>query len=113
MKLGNMDNLNLPPFYVGQKVVYINNVSLPTNSIHTVLNIVKSSCCGMWGIQIECSRLLLAPQKRCCQCGLHSSFTGERQYYAAISFKTLEEMKFPSLKMKEVVKKESQLISMN
>lgn len=47
-----MENLNLPPFYVGQKVVYIGTKgTLPMKSIHTVVDI-KRHPCGCWAVNV-------------------------------------------------------------
>jgi hypothetical protein len=47
-----MKNLNLPPFYIGQKVVYITGKNLPNNSIHTVTSIQQKDC-GCWSILVN------------------------------------------------------------
>lgn len=43
-----MDNINMPPFYIGQKVVAIKNsksgATYKKGEIHTVLNILKCDC---------------------------------------------------------------------
>lgn len=40
-----MENLNnLPPFYVGQKVVYITGDNMPKNSIHIVREVILADC---------------------------------------------------------------------
>jgi len=35
---------NLPPFYVGQKVVYITGISMPKDSIHIISDCLKKEC---------------------------------------------------------------------
>jgi hypothetical protein len=46
-------NSNIPPFYIGQKVVYITGVNMPKNSIHKVLACYKSACGKCWSVIIE------------------------------------------------------------
>lgn len=49
-----MENINLQPFYVGQKVVYITGINMQKNSIHTVLECIKMNCkCNRWLIKIK------------------------------------------------------------
>lgn len=47
-----MENLNLPPFLPGDKVVYLTGISMPKNSIHTVTKVFRNPC-GCWGILID------------------------------------------------------------
>ena len=48
-----MEHLNnLPPFYVGQKVVYIKNIALLENSIHIVRSI-RPWPCGCFDVFVD------------------------------------------------------------
>ncbi len=111
---------NLPPFYVGQKVV----------ANCTFKNIVKGQIYEVYRIGIDCNcgyvvGLNLSPTVynsnaifrkgeicNCIDCNIkyyHSGYDG----YLASRFSPLQESVFPSLTMSKVIEKESQLISMN
>lgn len=87
---------------------------MPKDTIHTVTGISKLSCCGDWVIQIgnntgyRGKELFLD-----CDCGKITQRNLNPFIWDAKSFKPLEELPFPSLTMKEVIKKERQLVSMN
>lgn len=103
---------NLPPFYVGQKVVYITGNNMPKNSIHIILGIIRMPC-GCWVLDIGKKR---SSFKRL-TCMLHDYskkvMDSDVNYFNSTSFRPLLESPFPSLTFKEVIKKERELISMN
>lgn len=106
--------LNLPPFYVGQKVVYIKNGRLPNGSIHIVRGIASCPHCKTVGIDVGLK--LEAPiVYTCCGiCGGDTTFNriGKHNaaYVAASSFAPIEE-RFISLA--EVIERESLVTSVN
>jgi hypothetical protein len=64
-----MKNLNnLPPFYEGQKVVYITGIAMPKYSIHTVKAVIKHPC-GLYsiriGVDVQKSPILFLCQNSC------------------------------------------------
>lgn len=102
---------NLPPFYVGQKVVYIKNISLPYNSVHTVLEI-KTTECGVWSIFVgKMSGNKIGGVHTCNVCGKLHKNTG-KLFHLATSFVPLQET-FESISFEKVIEKESLLISVN
>lgn len=110
-----MKNLNnLPPFYVGQKVVYITGFKAPKDSIHTVKDVIKQPCgCYALSIETKAPREGIIYADGCEDCG--KDYMAQKVYTAwnIKSFRPLQESVFPSLTMSKVLEKESQLISMN
>lgn len=112
-----MENNNLnnpPPFYVGQKVICIKEIIDDWSSteleegckgpllyekytVRSIKNVVG------WGITLE---EIINPKFK------YIDFLGEA-YFAAENFRSIQESPFPNMTLKEVVKKESQLISIN
>lgn len=105
---------NLPPFYIGQKVVYITGINMPKDSIHTVRDIVQSEC-GCWSIKVDAVNEIIQQGLVLCKaCNTILPRTKSKwKGFSAESFRAFEESIFPSLTMKRVVEKESLLISMN
>ena len=115
-----MENLNnLPPFYVGQKIVYITGHNMPKDSIHIVKGI-KISCCEGYAVNVGIKTKRYFEHKnngithiRCSKCKRISEIDDFFNWILASSFRPLQESPFPSLTMKEVVKEESKLVSLN
>jgi hypothetical protein len=109
-----MENLNnLPPFFVGQKVVYITGNHMPKDSIHTVLG-CKQYPCGHWTVKINTSSGINYYAKGLTCICLKSRIDiddGIEYYWAAASFRPLQEQKFPLIKLKKIIEKE--LVSAN
>jgi len=106
---------NLPPFYVGQKVVYITGRNMPKDSIHTVLD-VKKDACGCWRIYVGMIGIVYNNSRvKCSVCGIISLTKDslDANYIASTSFRPLQESVFPSLTMSRVIEKECELVSMN
>lgn len=111
MESNNLNNL--PPFFIGQKVVYITGISMPKDSVHTVKFTNKSSC-GCWFISIGEDRIDSDDGSLyyCVECG--NNVVGNFiNGWSAKSFRPLQESVFPSLIMSKAIEKESQLVSMN
>lgn len=107
---------NLPPFYVGQKVVYITGKNMLKDSIHTVSEIEKSRC-GCYFIWIGNEVKIKGKPfdyYSCVECGKISlgSFIHSNGW-SSKSFRPLQESVFPSLTMSRVIEKERELVSMN
>lgn len=107
---------NLPPFYIGQKVVYITGANMPKNSVHTVRGVFKQACgCIMILIDRESNRMPNdTTHVRCVECNKRVTI-GEYidAGWFATSFRPVQEQAFPSLTYSKVVEKESELISLN
>lgn len=115
-----MSSLNLPPFYIGQKVVYITGLNMPKGTIDVVVAIKKSHCkCTEWMILLQANRSRaiypknpLATHFQCPACGeAYPVLAYNQEYWDANSFRPLEEMKFPLIKYSKVL--EEQLVSSN
>ena len=117
METNNLNNL--PPFYVGQKVVYITGREMPKNSEHIVKGL-KINCCGLWDINVGIKSKSYFINKNngvthiiCKRCKQISEIESFYFGFLSTSFRPLNEQPFPSLTMQEVIKKESQLVSLN
>jgi len=103
------NKLNLPPFYIGQKVVYITGLNMPKNSIHVVRNMIKQTC-GCWTLVID----VKAPTEgihhacMCADCGGY--FTSNTTFLAwnPNSFRAIQEAKPPILTFKQIQKVEEE-----
>jgi len=112
-----MENLNLPPFYPGQKVVslkYSKQVNCKKGDILTVVKCIKSPCtCGSgWDVAIK---EFIAPKdfSKCVKCGVKVEHTGLFYYVGdAKNFAPLEE-KFEHISLSKVIKIETCLVSEN
>ncbi len=105
--------MNLPPFYVGQKVVYITGINAPKDSIHIVKDIWLNDCGKCWVIDIG---IIINPHHgkygkfQCSNCR-EVYMTTCKDGWMATSFRPLEQLKFPLMKYTKVI--EEQLISEN
>ena len=105
--------MNLPPFYVGQKVVYITGLNAPKDSIHTVKGIWMNNCGNCWAIDIG---IEIVDHKgkynhyHCSQCS-KKYWAVSKGGWQANSFRPLEQLKFPLMKYTKVIEKE--LVSEN
>lgn len=107
---------NLPPFYVGQKIVRIVNSSNSKYKIgdeHICYGCIKCVGCGNWsvdvGIRVErfCYVLLFA-----CNCNWKMGMSEPIQYFDAKSFAPIEK-NFQSISLEKVLEEETKLISVN
>ena len=114
-----MENLNnLPPFYVGQKVVAnCNHISgIVKDKIYTVLGVYKSHCGYAINVGIQINLNVYNNTNSICTCGAVFKKPIESYGIHEVSttrFSPLQDQVFPSLTMSKVLEKESQLISMN
>lgn len=111
----NNINKNIPPFYVGQKVVYITGFNMPKDSVHTVLKVLKEHC-GCWRILIETTKeldLSMYTHIKCWGCGMRFEINLFSRSWYASSFKPLEEQTFPLLSYSKVREETHELVSSN
>jgi hypothetical protein len=107
-----MENLNnLPPFYVGQKVVYITGISMPKNSVHVVSDVYKKGC-GCCIIGINGDKIIFRKPKtgliECSSCrkGYKSDKIFDSKGWNSGSFRPLQQQNFPLMKLSEIKIKE-------
>ena len=98
----------MPPFYVGQKVKYINNNLLQRNSIWTVKALRQVSC-RCWKVSIGKQFI---GSITCTWHPKNRYETGGTMWVDAKSFIPLDQT-FQAISFKEVVEVESPLISIN
>lgn len=97
---------NIPPFYVGQKVVYITGKAMPKNSIHTVRG-AKQHPCGCWAIDI--GRKADTPLHVCYHHrDSDALFTNGIGWFVSESFRPLQEMKAPMLTFEKIKESEKE-----
>lgn len=91
-----MSNLNnLPPFYVGQKVVYIK-----TDTTYTVINMIQAHC-GCWAVDVGDKRHIGQ-----LYCPEHRDYYDDRSHIDWVkssNLRPLQEQKFPLISMKKVL----------
>ncbi len=104
---------NLPPFYVGQKVVsLVNGIKFPElkkGNTYTVLSIHKFSC-GCHGINVGIKITHGSLFIKCCGESTIIPHNGIK-YHRSEIFTPLQHAKFPLLKLTRVI--EEQLIAQN
>lgn len=105
-----MENLNnLPPFYVGQKVVATKNHPLGAfkkDDKFTILQISKK-CCS-WNVTIGITMPNLTSE--CRKCG-RIWFSDGQWWFLSEWFAPIKEQKFPLIKLTRIIEKE--LVSAN
>lgn len=114
-----MNKLNLPPFYIGQKVEYITGIKMPKGSIHIVSDIFQSIC-GCYSININGNKVKTGPFNplatiwHCEDCNKKGDIhRGDKHKiidgWDPNSFRAIEEAKYPLMsftQIKEVEKEE-------
>mgnify|MGYP003490020378 CR=1 FL=1 len=93
-----MEKMNLPPFYIGQKVVYVGSGrTFPLNSIHTISDLKKDSC-GCWSVEVDGKNIEFKNEySRCKACG--KVYTGFYYGYFTSAFRPVQEAKPPLIKL--------------
>jgi len=108
-----MNKLNLPPFYVGQKVVYITGKRMPKDSVHVVTGIVKHNC-GHFGIYINTKNFNWGPTTKFCLCEFCGKLTpvspGSIKTWSPLSFRPLQEAKPPLMTFTQIKETEKEEI---
>lgn len=105
--------LNIPPFYIGQEVIYIKSEWFPKYSKHIVTYIGKCQC-GCWEIYVDgksWGKNDLKGQNVSCKecCKMFVSNENEIGYFAS-DFKGIEKMKTPLLTFEKIKEKEKKEI---
>lgn len=107
-----MKEINLPPFYVGQKVVAVNNSALWKKGQEFTIKSITKSCC-YWEVDINLSAPNGISFFRCYICNRkHGLKPGDPIYPDAYCFAPLEE-KFEVISYKKVIKREQPVICRN
>jgi hypothetical protein len=99
-----MSKLNLPPFYVGQKVEYVGWKSTLKGTKHIILDCFMSEC-GCWMVKTE---NLPNGTYYICDCGAVICLIGK--FGQAKSFRPLQQQKFPLIKLSKIMEKEKEEI---
>lgn len=113
-----MENkLNLPPFYIGQRVVYITGKNMPKDSVHTV-SAINQAWCGCWEIAINGESLKIKksnkPMIRCVGCEKRRVSEGfVYDNWLASSFRPLQQTSFPLMTFSKIVEKEKEEVLIN
>jgi len=96
---------NLPPFYIGQKVVYITGHNMPKDSIHIVYDYYQSEC-GCWSIAIDNKPFEIKETLRrciCCNDIRNGKAFINNTGWIYTSFRALKEQSFPLLTYSKVL----------
>ena|ERR1700741_4777634 len=107
---------NLPPFYIGQKVIYITGINMPKGIIDIVIDIKKCPCkCDTHMILLSKNKYeeefldSTIPLVECELCGNIVDVKDELEimgYWLASSFRSLQEQTFPLISYSKVLDKE-------
>lgn len=110
-----MKNLNLPPFYVGQRVVYVGRSgrpkTLPVNSEWIAKNVRKFDC-GCWCVDVGLFHERYHHSRICADCNIVTRTDDNARYFDCRAFAPIEH-KFKSITFEEVIAIESPLIGIN
>jgi len=107
-----MDNLNIPPFYVGQTAEYITGIAMPKHSKHTVTEVYREPC-GCWGIQINNTFLdegmfEIGELVECEECGKEYKNVRTYNFWSPYSFRPIQEQTFPLITLSQIKVKETE-----
>lgn len=105
--------MNLPPFYVGQRVVALNTgITLVKNKVYTITGIYPSDC-GCQGWDVTVGLLTNQTTHRCDVCGRQGLInrTNQRLYLHSL-FAPIEET-FQAITLEKVLENETPLVSAN
>ena len=102
---------NIPPFYVGQKVVYIKSEWFPKDSVHIVSSINRIKC-GCWEVYVDGKGWGKNNQRNknvICK-GCYGRYFSVKTYlgYLHSDFKPIEEMKAPLLTFEKIKEEEKE-----
>lgn len=111
--------VNIPPFHLGQKVVYITGKSMPKGSVHTVTEMYLPPCgcryiIGINGVPIK-FKSFVADIVRCAACGLELPASRYHGLYDdggwnQNSFRPLQESKMPLIKLSQIKETEKEQV---
>ena len=89
------------------------NYKIAKNISHPIVKGIVKNSCGCYSLDIG----LIKQYQDNLQCHCHSEglvrVTNNVRYFAATSFRPIQESIFPSLTMSRVIEKERELVSMN
>lgn len=109
-----MENLNLPPFLPGDKVVYITGFHMKKFSLHPVIDIWQDPC-GCWIIKIPTpneNNYGSGFWNRCVSCNKVYPTTYSRAGWFASSFRKAQESKFRAVSFEKIME-ETEKICVN
>lgn len=108
------NELNLPPFYVGQKVVALNtSLSWNKGDVFTVLGLRKPCCHWQVNIGVGVGPKGEWDSVSCEDCGYTEQLNGNTNVWANCrNFAPVQE-NFQSISLEKVLEKETPLISVN
>lgn len=112
---------NLPPFYIGQKVIYITGKNMPKNSIHTVTDVFEKGCGCCFSIEIDskpepyCVNTDNAIDFKCTHCNKVYAITSQnrRVGWNPESFRATEDIKASVMSFTKIKEKEKEEILIN
>lgn len=111
-----MNDLNLPPFYVGQPIVCINPSAILIKGHKYFCKDIKLGCCG-WEVYVGLSESNELQSNciwidHCKRCGKVERTFDSRRFHFADRFAPIQE-NFQSISLEKVLEKETPLISVN
>lgn len=108
------NKFNLPPFYIGQEVIYITGILMPKNSKH-IISDLKQDPCGCWNIGIDGQKLNIVTHLEydiiicdSCEKEYSSNFPEVENGWDPNSFRPVENTKLPLLTFKQIQKVEKE-----
>lgn len=115
-----MKNKSIPPFYVGQEVVCIDNNSyvhsgiradsmLKRGSVYIVKDIKQSACCQKWVVYVGTDNGV--GYVRCSKCGV-VTMSGKEDYFVAARFAPITSQ-FKTIEYSSVIEKETETVGAN
>jgi hypothetical protein len=108
-----MKKSNIPPFVVGDKVVYITGISMPKGSTH-IVNSLFQSVCGCWSIGINNvnPEVLFVGKCRCSNCKsvIIDSCFHHKTCWRATSFRKVSEQKVKLISFETIKENEKEEI---
>ena len=116
-KLIIMNKLNLPPFYIGQKVEYIKNNSFEKGSKHIITNIWKNKGCNCWFVWVEQFNNKFSPPGYyyCVGCNGNIDSPNSTLEHGILSksFRAVEEIKASIMTLSQIKETEREEILLN
>lgn len=107
-----MSKINLPPFYIGQRVVSLLNTCLLKKGSEFKILGIKKGCCG-WTVYVGIKTPYGFDYRECQRCGKKDKIkSGEFFYFESTCFAPIEE-NFETISYKEVIRIEKPLTCSN
>jgi len=104
-----MEKANIPPFQIGDKVVYITGKHMPKNTICKITRVLRWPC-GCWGVHIDKQepKTLNAYANNCLDCGKDFPLQHLPDVWCASSFRKVSEQPIKRLTFSEIEKVEKE-----